>query len=123
MKKNWRNSPYLFAITALLFLTNCSSGDQHAAKEAGQYTCSMHPQVVQDKPGSCPICGMDLVKMGASTGADGSIMLNESQIKLANITTTFTRFENMGENTILTGKLLVNEKQTEVLSSRVRGRM
>ncbi|MBS3732711.1 MAG: efflux RND transporter periplasmic adaptor subunit [Desulfobacterales bacterium] len=26
-----------------------------------QYTCSMHPQVVQDEPGNCPICGMELV--------------------------------------------------------------
>ncbi|MCF8029245.1 MAG: efflux RND transporter periplasmic adaptor subunit [Desulfobacteraceae bacterium] len=25
------------------------------------YTCSMHPQVVQDEPGDCPICGMELV--------------------------------------------------------------
>lgn len=25
------------------------------------YTCSMHPQVISDKPGNCPICGMVLV--------------------------------------------------------------
>ncbi|NHN27274.1 copper-translocating P-type ATPase [Flavobacterium jejuense] len=28
-----------------------------------QYTCPMHPEIIQDKPGSCPICGMDLVLM------------------------------------------------------------
>jgi heavy metal translocating P-type ATPase len=28
-----------------------------------QYTCPMHPEVIQDKPGSCPKCGMDLVPM------------------------------------------------------------
>ena len=28
-----------------------------------QYTCPMHPQIIQDKPGSCPICGMDLVPL------------------------------------------------------------
>lgn len=27
-----------------------------------EYTCSMHPEVVSDKPGQCPKCGMDLVK-------------------------------------------------------------
>lgn len=26
------------------------------------YTCPMHPEVMQDEPGSCPKCGMDLVK-------------------------------------------------------------
>ena len=29
---------------------------------ADVYTCSMHPQIIRDKPGKCPICGMDLVK-------------------------------------------------------------
>lgn len=27
-----------------------------------EYTCSMHPDVISDKPGQCPKCGMDLVK-------------------------------------------------------------
>jgi len=38
------------------------------------YTCSMHPQVIQDQPGDCPICGMKLVplrKDTASAGKDG----------------------------------------------------
>src|ERR1017187_5731145 len=26
-----------------------------------KYTCPMHPEIVRDKPGSCPICGMNLV--------------------------------------------------------------
>lgn len=34
-----------------------------AATTAGEqvYDCPMHPEVVGDKPGSCPKCGMDLV--------------------------------------------------------------
>ena len=27
-----------------------------------QYTCTMHPEVVMDKPGKCPKCGMTLIK-------------------------------------------------------------
>ncbi len=27
-----------------------------------QYTCTMHPEVLSDKPGKCPKCGMALVK-------------------------------------------------------------
>ena len=30
--------------------------------KAEVYTCSMHPQIIRDKPGKCPICSMDLVK-------------------------------------------------------------
>ncbi len=29
----------------------------------GQYTCPMHPEIIEDAPGSCPVCGMDLVPM------------------------------------------------------------
>ena len=36
---------------------------QHAAKAKTQYTCTMHPEVVRNKPGKCPKCGMTLVTM------------------------------------------------------------
>lgn len=36
-----------------------------------QYTCPMHPEIVRDKPGSCPICGMALEPMGVPTGDEG----------------------------------------------------
>ena len=32
------------------------------------WTCPMHPQIVRDAPGSCPICGMALEPMTASAG-------------------------------------------------------
>ena len=120
-----KTSTYGLLLFIALVFAMCGKKDEHAQHEerTTRYTCPMHPQIVQDKPGPCPICGMDLVKMNASTGANGSIMLSESQIKLANITTMLTRFESMGENTILTGRLMVNEEQTEVISSRVQGRI
>lgn len=36
-----------------------------------QYTCPMHPEVIRDKPGSCPKCGMALEPMGVPTGDEG----------------------------------------------------
>jgi Cu(I)/Ag(I) efflux system membrane fusion protein len=36
---------------------------EHAAKHLNpKYVCPMHPQIVRDKPGNCPICGMKLVE-------------------------------------------------------------
>jgi len=34
------------------------------------YVCPMHPHIVQDHPGDCPICGMDLVVMKDASGAE-----------------------------------------------------
>jgi Cu+-exporting ATPase len=36
-----------------------------------QWTCPMHPEIIRDKPGSCPICGMALEPMGVPTGEEG----------------------------------------------------
>ena len=33
------------------------------AKAFEKYTCPMHPQVVQDEPGKCPLCGMTLITL------------------------------------------------------------
>lgn len=37
---------------------------QHQQK----YTCPMHPEIIQDKPGNCPKCGMNLVPVNAEAG-------------------------------------------------------
>lgn len=42
--------------------TPATHAHDHAAPMADTYTCPMHPQVVKNAPGRCPICGMNLVK-------------------------------------------------------------
>ncbi|HKI17342.1 MAG TPA: heavy metal translocating P-type ATPase, partial [Isosphaeraceae bacterium] len=41
-----------------------------APASGGKYTCPMHPEVVSDRPGSCPICGMALEPVEVSADAD-----------------------------------------------------
>jgi hypothetical protein len=35
-----------------------------------QYTCPMHPEILRDGPGDCPICGMALVPIAGTGEAD-----------------------------------------------------
>ncbi|TIV06008.1 MAG: copper-transporting ATPase, partial [Mesorhizobium sp.] len=45
--------------------------EPQAMPKGTQYTCPMHPEIVRDKPGACPICGMALEPMGVPTGEEG----------------------------------------------------
>lgn len=71
MKKNLKNrgevqririprTSYLVLLTLLIFVA-CTQNQKHADHQ-DTYTCPMHPTVVADKPGTCPVCGMDLVR-------------------------------------------------------------
>jgi len=46
------------------------SADAAAAAETELWTCSMHPRIRLPRPGACPICGMDLVRVEARGGTD-----------------------------------------------------
>jgi hypothetical protein len=58
------------AVSVAVLLAGCSKGtptegkgsDSATQNTATKYTCSMHPDVVQDQPGDCPKCGMKLVE-------------------------------------------------------------
>jgi predicted RNA-binding Zn-ribbon protein involved in translation (DUF1610 family) len=53
---------FLIASTSLFAQTKAGKTD--TTKHATWYTCSMHPDVVSNKPGKCPTCGMDLILSG-----------------------------------------------------------
>src|SRR5688572_19148469 len=62
MKKNWKNNILLIILLSMLMFTSCSKSRDHVDHDI--YTCPMHPTVVSEKPGRCPVCGMDLVRKG-----------------------------------------------------------
>lgn len=54
----------IFTITANGNTLNQAQAEKIETKKV-VYTCSMHPEVVSDKPGNCPKCGMELEKKTA----------------------------------------------------------
>lgn len=104
-------------------MTACGPAKEVENSGSGQmHTCPMHPQIVQDGPGSCPICGMDLVPAGQS-GSEQEIMLSERQVKLAGIEVDSVRAGGIGGNTFLTGRLKADQELVHTAGSRVPGRI
>jgi membrane fusion protein, copper/silver efflux system len=92
------------------------------------YTCPMHPQVHKDKPGVCPICGMDLVKASNSstTGSEtsaGVVTLDERGQLLANVATTKVAFDNVQQVVRAFGNLVIPEPRKVIISARFGGRI
>lgn len=97
---------------------------QHAAKSDVYYTCSMHPQVVADKPGNCPICQMPLISVQKlKEVATDEIQLNAQQIELGNIKTDTIRSGSINSQTVLTAVLNFDQTKITAVSSRVMGRI
>ena len=67
-------------LLSVLLLAACTNDKKEQAKTPGKtdvkYTCPMHPQVLEDHPGSCPICGMTLVKKSGQASEGAGISLN-----------------------------------------------
>ena len=81
-----------------LFAAACSKpATQHLSKKT-LYTCSMHPQVIQDRPGNCPVCEMKLVAVREDVSAQNAhrkIKYYKSTMLLGEISQT-PRKDSMG---------------------------
>ena len=112
----------LFLGFTVFELSSCTQekGIKMASQE--KYTCPMHPQIMNDGPGSCPICKMDLVPVSAS-GGKNELTLSESQIQLANVRTMKINSSGFKTSKILNGRLMADENRSEIISSRYAGRI
>ena len=73
----------LVTLAAAVFFLKTSTYDpksETAAKSEQLYTCGMHPQVIQNKPGNCPICGMKLNPVRKQAGT-GDAVAKERKVK------------------------------------------
>jgi Cu+-exporting ATPase len=85
------------------------------AAPAGQFTCPMHPEVLQDEPGDCPICGMALEPVSISeVEADNSELIDMTRRFWVSLVFTVPVFF------IAMGDLLPGAPVSAMLSATVR---
>lgn len=92
------------------------------------YTCSMHPEIVKEAPGDCPVCGMKLIEKvtGGEKQADVSLEAllkptNEFVISSIPVTTIQKKEEQIEIDAL--GNIAYDTREAGSISSRVTGRI
>ena len=125
-------------ILALVFGA-CSSKEQDSRSQAqatkaepvGEYyTCPMHPSVVSDRPGACPVCGMALVKKTKQKEVDmrnfsslQSVSLSPTQRIIANVSTVKAERRDVSRDIQAVGVVSYAEPNYRHISMRFPGRL
>lgn len=135
MKKNSIAKLVALLFVSILLLTACNKKTEHNNKPSHQhvtnqeYTCPMHPEVIQVKPGSCPICGMELVPRhtpGTETAIDSSL---KHLLKPVNeqVVSNISVIKPQGGTKIFSlqvqGIITYDTREQTSISSRVSGRI
>lgn len=109
----------------LIFGGEESSTHDHTTEVAKEYTCSMHPQIRQQGPGKCPLCGMDLIPVSLSGSSSNPFVheMTAEAIAMANIQTTKVKSVSGSNELTLTGKIKLNEQQLSVVTAKFPGRI
>ena len=95
-----------------------------------QYTCAMHPFIIKDTPGTCPICGMALIKKvaGAQASAEelamlGHVSLSPTQTVMANVATTEAKVAPMVKEINAVGIVQYDQSRQGKVTAWVAGRI
>lgn len=138
MKKIFENKTILILTTLLLGAligwilkpsASHSEAEHDHAGEAGAntlWTCSMHPQIKLGEPGSCPICGMDLIpatQMSAGSGNPLVYEMTPEAVAMAQIHTTKVGGSNASGELFLTGKIQADERENASVTAKFPGRI
>ncbi|MGK7393241.1 MAG: efflux RND transporter periplasmic adaptor subunit [Candidatus Cyclobacteriaceae bacterium M3_2C_046] len=90
------------------------------------WTCSMHPQIRQEDPGQCPICGMDLIPVEGDEDVellDSEIQMTEAALKIADVQTVKVERSQPYKEIYLPGKVQVDETRISDITARFNGRI
>ena len=107
---------------------------EHAAPgpAAQQWTCTMHPWIIRDKPGTCPICGMQLVpvekpeqKPGetekSNVPGEGVVNIDPSKQQLIGVVTTSVERRKLSRTVRAVGLVTVDESRLSDVHTKVDG--
>ncbi|GAA5522085.1 efflux RND transporter periplasmic adaptor subunit [Aliifodinibius salicampi] len=104
--------------------------DQHVEEthtdEEGNivYTCSMHPQIRQNEPGNCPICGMELIPVDqAEEQGETVFTMTEAAVKLADIQTSTVERRIPELEVRLPGRVAADERRISSITAQFSGRI
>ncbi len=105
-----------------------TSANQQIESSANQqiFTCSMHPQIRQNEPGDCPICGMDLIPLEDNHDDEidpMAISMSPTAMQLANIQTAVVGTTNPVKQIRLNGKVQADERLIFSQSTHIPGRI
>lgn len=101
----------------------------HDHKELAEtiWTCSMHPQIRQNKKGLCPICAMDLIPLKSGDSQEivdpNELQMTESAMKLADIQILKVAKGGAVNKIYLQGKIEFDERNVSSLTARFGGRI
>ena len=105
--------------------------EPHLHGSEDTWTCSMHPQIRQDEPGSCPICGMDLIPLEQNSSSDPLVLeMTPEAVRLAQVQTYtvgdgVSNGEKSGSENVLrlSGKIQVDERRSANQVTHIPGRI
>lgn len=113
--------------TAYYYISKPKEMD-HSQHQDKIYTCPMHPQIIRDKPGSCPICGMTLVlKPDSKQINESSDLKNElkptDEFVIGDFETIVPIDTSYSSEIKLPGIIAYDENSASNISARIGGRI
>lgn len=109
---------------------NPDQAKDKAAQGPVLYTCAMHPFIIKDKPGTCPICGMQLIKKVEGTQASaqeqkmlGHVSLSPTQAVMANVATVPAEFAPLSKEINAVGIVQYDQSKQAKVTAWVAGRI